>query len=139
MAQSPVESRHLRALPAAWVQTDRTCTPTAGHSPPEPTGFPTRSPDTSCRTAPNHAGSQFRLHYAFAAEPTDNPDDLAAYLGIDVLGWSPVTSARPLLATDPDDGRLIANTAMVDLLRPLTSGLEWQRYKPATVVPRVGQ
>lgn len=70
----------------------------------------------------------FRLHYAFAAEPTDDPDDLAAYLGIDVLGWSPVASARPLLAVEPDDGRLIANTSMLDLFRPVTSGLQWERY-----------
>jgi hypothetical protein len=37
---------------AALVHIDRTYTPTTGHSPPEPTRNPARSPDTSCRTAP---------------------------------------------------------------------------------------
>ena len=33
------------------MQIDRRCTPTTRHSPPEPTRRPTRSPDTTCRTA----------------------------------------------------------------------------------------
>jgi hypothetical protein len=43
-----------------------------------------------------------------------------------------VTPGRALLATGPDDGRLVVNTTLLELLRPLTTGLEWQRYEHAT-------
>jgi hypothetical protein len=72
---------------------------------------------------------EFELRYAFSAESADKIDDLAAYLGVDGLEWLPVTSERPLLATEPDDGRLIANTNLLELLGPSTSGLNWQRYE----------
>lgn len=71
---------------------------------------------------------EFRLRYEFSAEPIDSVDELAAYLGIDVLTASRMTPSRPLLAKDPEEDSLIANTTMVDLLQPVTSELEWQRY-----------
>jgi hypothetical protein len=71
---------------------------------------------------------EFRLRYEFSAEPTDSVDDVAAYLGIDVLTAPRGTHPRPLLAKDPEDDSLIANTVMVDLLQPVTSELEWRRY-----------
>lgn len=74
---------------------------------------------------------EFRLRYEFSAEPTDSVDELAAYLGIDILTASRVSPSRPLLAKDPEEDSLIANTTMVELLQPVTSELEWQRYDDA--------
>ena len=75
---------------------------------------------------------EFRLRYEFAAEPVDNIDELAAFLGIDVLTTPPFTGTRALLAKDPEDDALIANTTMVRLLEPVTSELEWQRHGDIT-------
>ncbi|MFF3455046.1 hypothetical protein ACFYXH_12060 [Streptomyces sp. NPDC002730] len=76
----------------------------------------------------HRTGVEFRLRYEFSAESTDHVDELAAYVGIDILTTSRITSSHPILAKAPEGDSLIANTTMVDLLEPVTSDLEWQRH-----------
>jgi hypothetical protein len=69
----------------------------------------------------------FRPRYEFAAEPTDDAEGLAAYLGIETLTGQRAMPSQPCLAKDPDDGSLLVNTMMLDLLGPVTSELNWSR------------
>ncbi|MFF0287938.1 hypothetical protein [Streptomyces sp. NPDC005262] len=85
----------------------------------------------SVKAALQQRALDFRLRYEFLAEPTDSVDELAAYLGVDVLQDSRVTPSRPLFAKAPEDDSLIASTAMVGLLEAVTSELGWQRYSDA--------
>jgi hypothetical protein len=72
---------------------------------------------------------EFTAVYDFEAEPADAADDLAAYLGINLLAPEVIVSSNPLLAKDPDDFRIIANGPMLDLLESVTGNLTWDSYE----------
>ncbi|MGW4074137.1 hypothetical protein ACWELB_11560 [Streptomyces asiaticus] len=67
--------------------------------------------------------------YEFSADPADAIDDLAAHLGIRMLTQLSVVPSSPLIAKDPDDFRIVANRPMLELLEPITRGIEWSPYE----------
>ncbi|MGH8878468.1 MAG: hypothetical protein ACRD0P_14175 [Stackebrandtia sp.] len=70
-------------------------------------------------------GAQFTLFYEFRPDSDDGPDDLAAYLGIDLYAGGRESSG-PRIYKDPHDFGIVANDQLLETLSAMTEGLVWR-------------
>jgi hypothetical protein len=67
------------------------------------------------------------LFYEYAPTATDDDDELAAFLPLTALSAAePVTPGQLIALRDEETSSTVASERLVDLLAPVTTGLEWQ-------------